>query len=243
MKKYIVLIFVGVLLCVPMISKIYGDEDLQRLRWRLDLITYNSESESYWPRLMVSIGPVGIGTAYQCDFGEPFTNDVMGTDFSWFLVNDTSYSINLSKGTPHSYFPLLIRYTPYCRSLGYGDISVYGYFHASLWNREEWLDTPIFYEHVNYDEQMDRYSNMAFVQFNPSFWFKIGFGLSFNPLRFIPFDFCVAYLRTYYPYHRIPAPYREHISCTALSRFYFSFMFSIGYQSAGKQITLFGKKI
>jgi len=219
MRKFIVIVGIGFLLSAST-PNTFGETLKSKLRWQFYLIS--GSPECYIGRLMIFYGNIGIGTAYWYGLAED--RAVIDQYLNVFSANDARYMGDVLKQTPHSYFPIIIHYIPYSRPLLYGNISLYGYLDMSFWSEHKFD----FYEYYFEDSGVYDYS----IEFNPCSWFNIGIALSFNPLRYIPCDLRIGYLRAYYPYYRIPQPYREHIPHTAASAFYISILFSLGYQSA-----------
>lgn len=225
MKRITVLLCMGFLFSTVAAHKIYGNEGKQKLKWRLDFFNMGYGNPIYDVKFMAFIGPIGVGTANRYDIGHgEYTKVKDCHSFSWFVIGDTTYSIDIGRKTPYSYFPIMIHYTPYSRPFLYGNIDLYGFLYGSLWSKQQ----------VKFTEDKSHKTNeyFALLFFKPSSWFYIGAGLSFNPFRFIPFQLTVGYLRVYYPYNQVPEPYKDYVSRTALSSTRFRFTITLRYQSA-----------
>jgi hypothetical protein len=224
MKRLIVLLCAGLLLSTTAAHKIYGNEGKQKLKWRFDFFNMGYRSPIYDVKFMTFIGPVGIGTANRYDLGHGEYKVKERHRFSWFVIGDTTYSIDIGRKTPYSYLPIMIHYTPYSKPLLYGNIDLYGFLYGSLWSKQKMKFTE--------DKSHNETEYFAIASLKPSSWFYIGAGLSFNPFRFIPFELTVGYLRVYYPYNQIPEPYKDYVSRTDLSFTRFRFTVTLRYQSA-----------
>jgi len=217
MTRFVALLCIGFLFCVAPVTEARGEMQ-SKLRWRLDVGGFGPQ-EGYIGRLMIFLGPIGVGTAYDYEAYD------ISKGSGGIIVDNTYYLWTINKGGIICYFPVIIHYTPYSGPLWYGNIGVYGYLKGSSWSKHELRGfNSIFYEHSS--------RRSALIIFGPSSWFDLGLGISFNPFRVIPLDLRIGYVRMYYPYYRIPDPYKGQIPHTPRSNFYISLLLSLGYQSA-----------
>jgi len=221
MRRITVLISL-VLLFTGLTQRGYAYQEMQK-QLQFDLFSLGTEHR-YLGKLMVFVGPVGIGTAYHLYADKPQgAGNICWEYTEGLILNDTLYMATVTPGHPNSYFPLIIHYILYSKTWLRGNIRLYGYFNGSTWSRERIGSRPFFKEYKLSDY------NVIFAAFTPYAWLKIGFGVSLNPLKYIPLDLRINYLRMYYHDYLVPEPYRQLIHRTLSTR-YFRFMLILRYQ-------------
>jgi len=239
-RKFLVLLFMGLCFFAALSEAQPPRPNLYFNLVDLSYATFNSKKEvepdgilttphavGHFGKFMVFFGPLGVGTAI-VEY-----NDFDQLENSSILKGDTIFAWSISREKFISYLPVIMHYSPYSRSWGFGNLSIHGHLKYSWWTYGQYnypQNPEIIGEHY-YEFTSPYFLRFIMAYKCPSSCLDIGISVCLNPLKFVPLWLRLGIQRLDYGYH-LPKSFKEARTPAPGSietRFYLSYGISLGY--------------